>query len=98
MSEAIADKMGVVTITIPPFGAHTSWSPPDQIALETLNAYIRTKYVANPRVAFVELYDRIRNPASYAYRPEFNGDTLHMSNAADTLLAELVRDALITIA
>jgi len=98
MTEAIADNMGVVTITIPPFGAHVSWSPPDQIALETLNAYIRSKYVANPRVAFVELYDRIRNPASYAYRPEYNGDTLHMSNAADTLLAELVRDALITIA
>ncbi len=98
MTEAIADNMGVVTITIPPFGTHASWSPIDQIALETLNAYIRTKYVANPRVAFVELYDVLRNPASYAYRPEYNYDTLHMSNLADTLLAEMVRDALVTIA
>ncbi len=98
ITEAIADNLGVVTITIPPFGAHVSWSPADQIALETLNAYIRTKYVTHPRVEVVELYDVLRNPANYAYRPEYNHDTLHMSAAGDTLLAELVRDALVKIA
>jgi hypothetical protein len=98
LSEAIADHLGVVTITVPPFGSYVTWSPANQVALETLNAHIRTAFVDNPQVAFVELHDRIRNPANYAFLPEYNGDNLHLSNVADVLLSELVRDALISIA
>lgn len=97
MTEALAERMGVVTITIPPFGGHASWSAVDQLALEKLNAHIRTAFAASPQVRLVELYDRLRNPASYGYLPAFNLDLLHMNADGDALLAGLVRDALLDL-
>jgi hypothetical protein len=40
VTEALADNLGVVTITVPPFGNHASWSVADQAALETLNVTV----------------------------------------------------------
>ena len=85
-------------MTIPPFGGHASWSPADQVSLETLNAHVRATFTADPRVRLVEVYDTIRNPASYGYLPAFNFDLLHTSPDADVLIAGMVRDALIDLA
>jgi hypothetical protein len=98
ITEALEARMGVVTMTIPPFGGHASWSPADQVSLETLNSHIRTAFTADPRMRLVEVYDTVRNPASYGYLPAYNHDLLHMSAEADQLVAALVRDALIDLA
>lgn len=87
IDEVIADGLDCIVCTTLPFGNDAAWTAGRQAELDSLNAFIRGK----AGIILAETHDAIEDPGTDNIDAAYDsGDGLHINQAGNTVIADLV--------